>query len=141
MLADALFHIYSIVSPGTVRAHSEYAYLDAGNDTSAVCECSENRSIPMHVELEARVVMCQRLRTESSCDSAKWIRSHFVLHSPQERKEGRSTTKSAESSTAEPENSPVASNEPQLVVMMTTKSEEGSTHSWKETILRNAELM
>ena len=118
MLADALSPVYSDNSPGAVEAHSECAYLDiVDNDTSAVCKHSEECSLPMIVGLEARVITRRKPpRSESSCDSATWMKDHFILHSPQERKEGGSTTESAESSTAEPENSPVASNEPELVM-------------------------
>lgn len=135
MLADALSHIFSDKSPGAVEAHSEYAYLDVvDNDTSAVCERSKERFVPVVVRLEARVMTRRkppRSKSESSRDSAEWIMSHFLLHDPPERKEGGSTTESAEGSTgtaeaAEPENSPVASNELQSSVMIKT-SAEGST--------------
>jgi hypothetical protein len=118
VLTDALSCIYSNDSPGTERARSECASLAVDKDMSAVCGHSEERFITMLTGLEARVLMLRRpARSESSRDSAEWIKTRFVLRNPGERKEGGSTAVSSEGSIAEPENSPIASNELESVVV------------------------
>jgi hypothetical protein len=78
-----LYHVYTpTIHPSrTVRARSEYAYLDVvDNNTSAVCERSKECSIPMLVGLEARVMTLRKPpRSESSRNSAKWMKDQFDL--------------------------------------------------------------
>jgi RNase H-like domain found in reverse transcriptase len=98
VLADALSRLYSYDSPGTVRAHSEYAYLDVvDNDTSALSTVSRERLVPMLAGMEARVMTLRHPPwPESSREFAKRMASRFVLQGPRERKEGRSTTHSTD---------------------------------------------
>jgi Integrase zinc binding domain/RNase H-like domain found in reverse transcriptase len=98
VLANALSRLYSYNSPGTVRAHSEYAYLDVvDNDTSALSTVSRELPIPMLVGIEAWIMtLWHPPRPESSREFAKRMASRFVLRGPREQKEGGSTTHSTD---------------------------------------------
>jgi hypothetical protein len=86
VLADALSQLYSYNSSGTVRAHSEYPYLDVvDNDTSALSTVSRKLPVPMLARIEARVMTLRHPpQPESSREFAKQMVSCFILQEPRE---------------------------------------------------------
>jgi hypothetical protein len=93
VLADALSRMYAYDSPGTVRAQSEYSYVDVvDDDTSQLSTLSRGLPISMLAGMEARVMTLRHLpRPESSREFAKRMVNRFALRGPRDRKEGRTT--------------------------------------------------
>jgi hypothetical protein len=93
VLVDALSRLYSYNSPGTVRAKSEYAYLDVmDNNTMTLSTMSQKSSIPMLAGIEAHMMtLCHPPRPELSREFVRWMVGRFVLCGPQDQKEGEST--------------------------------------------------
>jgi hypothetical protein len=73
MLAVILSRIYSSNLPGTVRAHSKYAYVDVvDDDMTKLSALSQGLLIPMLAEIEAQVMTLHHLpRPELSREIAK----------------------------------------------------------------------
>lgn len=101
MVADALSHMYSNDSPGTVCARSEYTIHDiVNNDMTALV--NESLAIPVFAGIQARVATrhSTRVRWAPCPADADWVEpgvviphgmlvdGHSILHG--ERKEGRS---------------------------------------------------
>jgi hypothetical protein len=93
ILADALSWMYTYDSPGTVRAQSEYSYVNVvDNDTSQLSTLSQGLPVSMLAGIEACVMtLCHPPRPESSREFAKRMVGCFVLCGPQDQKEGRTT--------------------------------------------------
>jgi RNase H-like domain found in reverse transcriptase len=90
VLADALSRMYAYDFPGTVRARSEYSYVDVvDDDTLQLSTLSRGLPIPMLAGMEVRVMTLHHPpRPESSREFAKRMVSRFALRGPQDRKEG-----------------------------------------------------
>jgi hypothetical protein len=93
VLADVLSQLYSYDFSETVRAQSKYAYLDVvDDDTMTLPTVSWESSISMLAGIEAHVMtLCYLPRPESSREFVRWMVGRFILHGPQDRKEGKST--------------------------------------------------
>jgi predicted transcriptional regulator len=77
----------------TVRAQSEYAYLDVvDDDTTTLSTMSWESLISMLVGIEARMMTLHHPpRPESSREFARGMVGRFVLCGPRDQKEGEST--------------------------------------------------